>query len=125
MIVFDASALLVLLLKERGHEKAASHINESLISTVNFSEVLARLVRQGVFPDEAHGRVTELGITVINFDQSHAVIAASIRNQMRASGLGLADCCCIALALGEQLPVLTADRIWKSLGLALHVELVR
>lgn len=125
MIVLDASALLILLLKEPGHEKVATYLSDSLISAVNLSEVLARLVRQGVFPEEAHPRITELGITVVNFDQSHAVIAASIRETLRAAGLGLADCCCLALALGEQLPVLTADRVWKSLGLAVQVELVR
>ena len=125
MIVLDASALLVLLLKEPGHEKVAGRLTESLISTVNLSEVLARLVRHGVYPEETHPRITELGITVVNFDQTQAVIAGSIRENLRAAGLGLADCCCLALALHEQLPVLTADRIWKSLGLALDIELVR
>ena len=125
MIVIDASALLVLLLKEPGHEKVASHVNGAVISTVNLSEVLARLVRHGALPEDAHPRIGELGITAINFDATQAVIAASIRELARAAGLGLADCCCLALALGEQLPVLTADRAWTSLGLAVQIELVR
>ncbi len=125
MIVIDASALLVLLLKEPGHENVAAKLAHSLMSAVNLSEVLARLVRHGVFPDEAHPRIAELGIAIVAFDQEQAVIAASIRETARAAGLGLADCCCLALGLSEQVPVLTADRAWKSLGLAVPIELVR
>ena len=125
MIVIDASALLVLLLKEPGHENVAAKLTRSMMSAVNLSEVLARLVRHGVLPEEAHPRIAELGITIADYDQKQAVIAANIRETARASGLGLADCCCLALALSEQVPVLTADRVWKSLGLAIPVELVR
>jgi len=124
MIVLDASALLVMLLKEPGHEKVAQKVPQSQ-SAVNFSEVLARLVREGLSPDEASTRLTELGLTVISFDQTQATNAASIREHARASGLGLADCCCLALALTEGLPVLTADRIWATLGLFVPIELVR
>jgi ribonuclease VapC len=124
-MVLDASALLALLLKEAGHEKVAAHLTSSLISAVNFSEVLSRLVRVGAMPDESHQRIVDLGLTVVPFDEPQAVIAASIREAARATGLGLADCCCLALGLNEQLPVLTADRIWQSLGLALKIELIR
>ena len=95
------------------------------MSTVNLSEVLARLVRHGIFPEESHPKVGELGITAVNFDSDQAIIAASIRDSARASGLGLADCCCLALALRDKLPVLTADKAWQSLGLALDIELIR
>lgn len=125
MIVLDASALLVMLLKEPGHEKVAQKVPHSLISAVNFSEVLARMVREGLSPGEASPRITELGLTVIAFDEAQAAIAASIREHARASGLGLADCCCLALALNERLPVLTADRIWTTLGFFVPIELVR
>ncbi len=125
MIVIDASALLALLLKEAGHEKITERLNGSLISSVNFSEVLARLLRQQIAPREAAPRIAELGINVVAFDQEQATIAAEIREHARAAGLGLADCCCLALALHQQLPVLTADRIWKSLGLEIDIELFR
>ena len=125
MTVIDASALLALLLKEPGHEKVAARLSGSLMSTVNLSEVLARLVRHGIFPEEAYPKVSELGITAVSFDSDQAVIAASIRDSARAAGLGLADCCCLALALRDQLPVLTADKVWQSLGLALDIEVIR
>ena len=125
MIVIDASALLALLLKEPGHEKVAERLSGSLMSTVNLSEVFAWLVRHGISPEESHPKIGELGITAVSFDLDQAKIAASIRDSARASGLGLADCCCLALALQQHLPVLTADRIWKSLGLALEIQLLR
>ena len=125
MIVFDASALLALALREPGHEKVADVLSGSLISSVNFSEVLARLVRTGVSPREAGPRFTALGVTIVPFNGEHATIVAELREHARAAGLGLADCCCLALALQQKSSVLTADRIWKSLGLALEIELVR
>jgi ribonuclease VapC len=125
MIVVDASALLALLLKEPGHEKVTARLNGSIMSAVNLSEVLARLVRHGIVPAEAHPKISALGITAVNFDSDQAIIAASIRETARAAGLGLADCCCLALALRDQLPVLTADKVWRSLGLALDIEIIR
>ncbi len=125
MIVFDASALLALLLKEPGHEIAADNLFNALISAINYSEVLTRLSRQRISPGESAPRIAGLGIEVVDFDQSHAIIAAEIRELGRAAGLGLADCCCLALAVQRQLPVLTADRVWKSLELELDIQLLR
>lgn len=125
MRVIDASALLILLLKEPGHENVAAHISNAHISAINFSEVLARLSRDGIAPETAAQKITELGLTIVPFDEAQAVTAASIREHARASGLGLADCCCLALALNENLAVLTADRIWATLGFYVPIELVR
>jgi PIN domain nuclease of toxin-antitoxin system len=125
VIVLDASAVLALLLKEPGHEIVAARLNGAMISSINFSEILARLGRDRIAPSIAAPRITELGITVVAFDEPQAIIAAEIREFARAAGLGLADCCCLALALSEQLPVLTADRIWKTLGLGLQIDLLR
>ena len=125
MTVLDASALLALLLKEPGHEVVAARLSGSLISAVNFSEVLSRLGRLRIPPSEASPRIAELGITIVAFDKAQAIIAAEIREVARAAGLGLADCCCLALALSEQRPVLTGDRAWKALGLEIEIALLR
>jgi ribonuclease VapC len=125
MIVIDASALLALLLKERGQDKVAARLSGSVMSAVNLSEVFARLVRHGIFPEELHPKIGELGITAVSFDLDQAIIAASIWDTARAAGLGLADCCCLALALRDNLTVLTADKVWQSLGLPLNIELIR
>ena len=49
----DASAILALLRKEEGSEVVAQMISESIVSTVNFSEVVAKLVERLVPPDDA------------------------------------------------------------------------
>ena len=88
MTVLDASALLALLLKEPGHEVVAARLSGSLISAVNFSEVLSRLGRLRIPPSEASPRIAELGITIVAFDKAQAIIAAEIREVARAAGLG-------------------------------------
>lgn len=125
MIVLDASALLVLLLKEAGHEQVAAHLGSAIISTVNLSEVLARLTKNGIEPAEGSVLVSELGVRIIAFDEQHAIVAAGLREKGRLSGLSFADCACMALALDQGLPVLTADRIWKSAAAGVAINFVR
>ena len=125
VIVLDASALLVLLLKESGHEQVAAHLGSAIISTVNLSEVLARLTKNGIEPAEGSVLVSELGLGIIAFDERHAIVAAGLREKGRLRGLSFADCACMALALDQALPVLTADRIWKSAGAGIAINFVR
>ena len=47
MMALDASALLVFLLRERGHETVQEVLGDACMSTVNFSEVLAGFGRAG------------------------------------------------------------------------------
>jgi ribonuclease VapC len=48
-----------------------------------------------------------------------------LRSSTRRAGLSLGDRCCVALALTQQLPVLTADKNWLNLVADLKVTLVR
>jgi ribonuclease VapC len=125
MIVIDASALLAFLLREPGHETVAKRLNDARMSAVNFSEVLARMSREEIAPTELAPRLSELGLAVISFDQPQAVIASELREAARGAGIGLADCCCFALAKVTGLPVLTADRAWAGLHFGVDVELIR
>jgi uncharacterized protein with PIN domain len=45
VIALDASALLAFLLRERGHQRVSELLGKACMSTVNFSEVLARFAR--------------------------------------------------------------------------------
>ena len=47
MIVLDASALLAFLQAEPGDEHVADRIDGALISAVNYSEVLKRMIQGG------------------------------------------------------------------------------
>lgn len=125
MTVLDTSALVAFLRREPGHEMVASRWAEARISAVNLSETLARMARDGIDPRALRHRLDELGLGVVDFDPAQAVIAGEIREHARRYGVGLADCCCLALALHMALPVLTADRPWLSLGFGVQVTLIR
>jgi ribonuclease VapC len=67
-VVLDASALLAFLYEETGQEQVAAVINSSIISSVNLSEVIAKLTKDG-FPTEVIDKMLlELPLTVIPFD---------------------------------------------------------
>lgn len=61
----------------------------------------------------------------IPFGERHAQMAADLVPQTRAFGLSLGDRACLALGMELGLPVLTADRVWASIGLAVTIETIR
>lgn len=125
MIVVDASALLALLLREPGHETVEEALSDAAISAVNLAEVLTRMAVEEVSSRELLPKLLNLGLNVVDFDRPQAIIVSDIREDMRSHGVGLADCCCIALALHTELPVLTADRVWAMLPFDIDVRLIR
>ena len=125
MIVLDTSALVAFLRSEPGQEVVASHFADACMSAVNLSETLARMVREGIEPRALRQQLDDLRLGVVDFDPAQAVIAAEIREHARRHGVGLADCCCLALALHMALPVVTADRPWLRLGFDIQVILIR
>ncbi len=125
MIVLDASALMALLLSEPGKEAVAERVAEGAISAVNLAEVLARMARERISSRLLVPKLEALGLSVVEFDQPQAVIVSDIREHARSYGVGLADCCCIALALHRACPVMTTDRVWTRLGFEIDVRLIR
>lgn len=124
-IVFDSSAVLAILLDEPGAQRAAEILDGGVLSAVNVSEVVARLIDQGASDEDARGAVHGLGLAIRPFDESLAVAAGLLRRATRRRGLSLGDRACLALALRERAPVLTADRAWTALDLDMEVELIR
>ena len=51
--------------------------------------------------------------------------AASFDEVTKQHGLSLGDRACLALAKLRNLPVLTADTIWKELDLGVKIKLIR
>lgn len=119
--VIDASAALAFIHAEPGHDTVAPYLTQGIMSTVNLAEVVGRLSRRGLDPMRAH----YLGCEFIPFDTDLAERAGRLLPDTQAHGLSLGDRACLALALRERLPVLTADRIWASLNLGIDVALVR
>ena len=125
-IVLDASAILVVIHQEPGHEKLTPQLLADAVgSAVNLAEVHSKLVGSGWTSDEAWEDATSPVQEVVSFDEGHAKIAGDLITQTRPLGLSLGDRACLALALSLKAPVYTADRTWKSLKLNVRVHVIR
>lgn len=125
MTVLDASALLTLLFKETGHEKVSSILGESVMSTVNLSEVLGRFARDGHSSLQVLSLLDASSIEWVAFEKHHAALAADLLPRTRLLGLSLGDRACLALASTLGAPAMTADKTWTELDLGVEVRLIR
>lgn len=123
--VFDSSALLAIAFDEEGSEAAVRYLSGGILSAVNASEVVARIVDLGASGEEARASLLGFGLDVRPFDAELAVAAGRLRTATREHGLSLGGRACIALAIREQVRVVTADRTWAALDLDLEVALIR
>jgi len=123
--VFDSSALLAIVFREDGAEAAEQRLRGGIVSAVNASEVIARLVDYGTSGEDARNELLNFGLEIRPFDTALAVAAGQLRAVTRENGLSLGDRACIALAMREQVDIITADRAWAELNLAVEVELIR
>lgn len=123
--VLDASAVLAVLNSEPGEKKVIPLLAESAISTVNLTEVAAKLLEAGMDEASAQIAVSVLGIgEVINFTEDSAWEAARLRPLTKQYGLSLGDRACLALARKLNVPAVTADKEWSKLKLC-KVVLIR
>lgn len=123
--VLDASAVIALLNQETGHEKVETLLTDSVISTVNFCEVMGKLIDAGLSEEDARDSIDLLHVEVINFDTDLAHLAAAMRPMTKKLGLSLGDRSCLALGLARRHTVVTAEREWAKLKLGVRVELIR
>ncbi len=127
-LVLDTSALLAAMFDEVGAAQAAREIAGAetlLLTSVNLAEAIAVLVRRrGVPVAEAAADVALLGAEIVPFGASEAEAAASLAAAHRGV-LSLGDAACLATAMLRGASVLTADRAWAGLGLAVELRLVR
>lgn len=124
-VVLDASALLAWLHDEPGAERVAAVLDGALVSAVNWSEVVQKLLQRGADIEGMDADAVELGVTIEPFTAAHANAGARLWARTRKAGLSLADRACLALAQDRALPVLTADQTWAALGLDTEIVLIR
>lgn len=125
MIVLDASALLAYVFQEPGADRVKSALASAMIGAANFTEVLSRVAHKGGDVDAAIAGVDALGIPVVPVERTHAIMAAHLYPLTRAAGLSLGDRLCLALAIEQQIPVMTAERIWNTVPHGANVVLIR
>jgi ribonuclease VapC len=123
-VVFDSSAVLALLRNEPGADIVAGALTQSCMSTVNFAEVITKLVEWEATAQQ-FAMAEGLPIEKVPFDEQQALAAGHLRRSTRAAGLSLGDRACLALGLVRGAPVMTTDRAWAGLKVGVVVEVVR
>jgi PIN domain nuclease of toxin-antitoxin system len=124
-VVLDASAILALLNDEPGAAAVAAALEDAVVSAVNLSEVVAKLLEVGLSREEADEALGGLGLEVQPFDEAAAWAAGTLRGATRRAGLSLGDRACLALARQLGVPALTADAAWLKAATGADVRLVR
>jgi PIN domain nuclease of toxin-antitoxin system len=124
-VVIDASAILALLNQEKGSEEIAKYIDQAVISTVNLSEVIAKLAEAGIPENTIKEILSYLNLEVISFNEDQAFKAGILRPLTKSIGLSFGDRACLALGITLNLPVITTDRLWSSLNLEIEVQVLR
>jgi ribonuclease VapC len=115
-VVLDASALLALLQNEPGAERVAALLSGSVISAVNLSEVVDKLVDHDMSADDIREVLDGLPLDVHAFDREAAFAAGELRRITRHAGLSLGDRACLALAAHFGVAAVTANRAWEALA---------
>ena len=123
--VLDASAVLALIKEEPGADRVADAAPRSMISTVNVSEAVAKLVEKGAAPDAAKGIVFSLPMQMADFDAWQAALAGMMWMRGKRAGLSFGDRACLALAESLGVPVLTADKQWKLFDSTIEIRFIR
>ena len=127
-VILDASAVLAYLLREPGEDQVAAAIGLGAgLGTGNLAEVMTRLVRDGVSVGTAHGVLDELPVELVDLEADLALRAGALVLATRKLGLSLGDRLCLALAIRENLPALTADPTWAEIAprIGATVRLIR
>ncbi|GGE24311.1 hypothetical protein GCM10011390_49650 [Aureimonas endophytica] len=126
-VVLDASALIAMLRGEPGADYVAERLNGALISSVNYSEVVAHYARLDNAADEIQAMLEALPLVLVPVDRALAFEAGMMRKLGETAGLSLGDRFCLALAKSQGCPAVTADKAWLRVAEAVNVrvELLR
>lgn len=126
-MILDASAVLAFVRAEPGGMVVGEAFDgvhtdgtpTARMSAVNWLEVVQRI------PDPSLREALASLVVIDPLSRRTAEVAADLRASTQAAGLSLADRVCLATGMEYGLPVLTADRAWADLDLAVDVRLIR
>lgn len=123
--VLDSSAILAVLNDEAGADVVESMMDDALVSTVNYAEVVAKLVERGSTASAAQAALQSIALTTVDFDIALAQRTGGLRGETTRRGLSLGDRACLALAEREGVPALTGDRNWIGAVSSVEIRLIR
>lgn len=66
-----------------------------------------------------------LGLEIVPFTPEDGEMAGRLWLQTRQAGLSLGDRACLSVGMRLDVPVLTCDSVWATLGLPLDVQVIR
>lgn len=114
--VLDSSAIIAVLNREEGSERALQFFANGIVSSVNVAEVLSKSVERGLDIKSAVLTFNLLQLNVVDLDLEQAIKAAELRPLTKHLGLSIGDRCCLALAMLRNTTAVTADRAWDKLS---------
>ncbi len=123
--VLDSSAILAILNNEPGADAVEAMLDDALVSTVNYAEVVAKLVERGSTSGQAQSALRSIALTTSDFDIVLAQRTGALRAETIRRGLSLGDRACLALAEREGVPAVTGDRTWVGAVSGVEIRLIR
>lgn len=114
-----------MLLNEPGGDVVQQAGPDVVVSAVNLSEVIAKMLDRGSSLDVVLQRLARFAFNVVPFDERRAQMAGALRDKTREGNISFADRACLALGIETGAPVLTGDQEWATLKLDLDIRLIR
>jgi ribonuclease VapC len=131
MLLLDASAVIAFIRKEPGGEIVLARVSneQSLISSVNLTEVKGKLVGAGDFtPKQVIAELETLSALIqpIPYSLEQAELGAWWYARKNPYNLSLGDCACLGTAEALGAEILSAEKSWAKLpNLRVKVSLIR
>ncbi len=125
--VLDTSALLAWMQSGPGSDAVSGYLaSQCFLSAVNLAELVSKLIDLNhAGPEKIPGQLRAMGLQIVSFDDTQALISGALRAVTRARGLSLGDRACLALAQQLNAEVVTADNAWTGLDLSLTITNIR
>ncbi len=123
--IIDSSAVIAALYDEESKFDFEKYLPHSVINVVNYSEVIAVLLRDGMEARTAGELTQNIIPKIIQLSRDEALLAAEIRVKGKEYGISTGDSFCLACAKLNNYSVITADRIWSRLNLGIEIIQVR
>ncbi len=124
-VIIDTSAILAVIFEEKGADQVIPYLTVGGVSTVNLSEVVTVALRKGAKLGEIREFLSRLSLEIIPFDTDQAYQAASLEPFSKSHDLSLGDRACLGTGLTLNRAVITADKEWRDLPLAIEIRLIR
>ena len=123
--VLDSSAVLAVLNNEPGADAVLALLDDAVLSTVNYAEVVTKLIERGSSSNQAQAALQAIALTTVDFDLGLARRTGELRSETKGRGLSLGDRACLSLAEREGVPAVTGDRNWVGAVAKIKVQVFR